>query len=398
MNLKLENNGKTRDIWNMRLFISIILLKATNLTFQITEILPDVVEYMIEGAIILLFAIILIHNLVVWHRKFNLVVLLLSIVLSFMYFDAYINYPMIFDDISKRFVWTVFLGLPCMWAVININNVGDFLKIIKPYSYCFTVLGTMIFLGDTVKLTSNMTFSGMMLFPFCLHYFYAFKNRFDCIVALYEFLIMFIHGSRGAVVSVLLMIVVYHFFRAINDFKYMKKFILTMSFLGGVLSVLLANISELIDWCFGNGIYIRNLNFIYAGGFTDDNGRYDIQAEYLELIFNSSPIRFVSVDLYNNGTNYPHNVFVEILYNYGYLLGGVLIIVLLMSLTRAMIKLKNEEYNFLMVLMCSGFFPLFTSFTYFEWPLFWGLIGYLLSQNIRRYKKAESSNEDIICG
>ena len=162
---------------------------------------------------------------------------------------------------------------------------------------------------------------------------------------------------------------------------------------------ILTNLSYYSSLMTSNGIYIRNIDFLSKGKFFSYKERYIIQSEYLELICNSFPIRFRIVDLYNNGTHYPHNVFIEILYNYGYLLGGFLLLFLFYSLLQCMIKLRREQYDFLMILLCSGLFPLLTSFTYFEWPLFWGLLGYLISHYKQKYQTdlLEESNENLVC-
>jgi hypothetical protein len=193
-------------------------------------------------------------------------------------------------------------------------------------------------------------------------------------------------------------VLLYFFVKGLKDIKIRRKIIQFIPFVLVIIISIVANISYFSSILVNNGIYIRNLDFLNQGKFLKDNGRYAIQSEYLELICNSFPIRFRVVDLYNNGTNYPHNIFIEILYNYGYLLGGFILLFLFYSLFCCMIKLKKEQYDLLMILMCSGLFPLLTSFTYFEWPLFWGFLGYLISHYKQRYQiDMGDSYENLVC-
>ncbi len=94
-------------------------------------------------------------------------------------------------------------------------------------------------------------------------------------------------------------------------------------------------------------------------------------------IFDSFPIRFRIVDALNNGTNYPHNIFIEVLYNYGYLLGGLFIVLFMSAVIKRAFRAKGNDFDLFVILVGAGFFPLLTSFTYFEWPIFWALLGYL---------------------
>lgn len=387
MNSVLGINDESRDKWYVRLFISVVLFKGTNLTFSITDIIPEKIEFFIIGLVILFYAISVFYNTFGNIQKINLLTLCLGLGLGSLYLYSLAIYPEICNNIIKRFIWTTVFGMSCFWCTLKNHNSREFLKQIKPYSYIFTILGSLIFLGDIIKLSSNMTFSGMMMFPFCLHFYYALnRNKIDFIICLYELSIIFIHGSRGAILYILMFVLIYFGIKSIKNVKILKKIILFLPVLLVFGISIVSNLSYFASVMTSKEIYIRNLDFLNKGKFLNDNGRYAIQSEYLELICNSFPIRFRIVDLYNNATNYPHNIIVEILYNYGYLLGGVILMFLFYLLFRCMFRLKKEQYDLLMILMCSGFFPLLTSFTYFEWPLFWGFLGYLISHYRRRYQ------------
>ena len=94
-------------------------------------------------------------------------------------------------------------------------------------------------------------------------------------------------------------------------------------------------------------------------------------------MFLNSPVRFILVDLQNNGTFYPHNIFLEVMWDYGYLLGSLLIIFFVTIFIKRILLCRDSEFKIMMVLFGAGFLPLLFSFTYTEWPLFWALTGYL---------------------
>lgn len=399
MSFVYRTNNENKEKWYVRLFISVIILKGTNLTFSGTEMIPDQIEFFILGLVILFYVISLFYNTFGINKKISLLTLCLGFGLSSLYLYSLAIYPEISNNIIKRFIWTTVFGMSCFWCTLKTHNIKGFLNLIKPYSYIFTLLGTMIFWGDITKLSSNMTFSGMMLFPFCLHFYYALnKSKIALIICLYELFIIFIHGSRGGILDIFMFILLYYLIKGLKDVKIRRKILLIIPIVFVIVISIVTNLSYFSSILINNGIYIRNLEFLKQGKFLNDSGRYAIQSEYLELICNSFPIRFRVVDLYNNGTSYPHNIFIEILYNYGYFLGGIILLFLFYSLFRCLIKLRNERYDLLMILMCSGLFPLLTSFTYFEWPLFWGFLGYLISHYRLRYQTdMGDSYENLVC-
>ncbi len=210
------------DIWSARLFASIVLIKGANLTFQCTNILPRIIENCLFYLFILFFLFTL--GVKFFRAKHSeMIVWVLVFMFSAMYLWAYLNYPEFRNDIVKRFVYTVILGMPCFAGIYRVNDNKVFLDEIYKYSFVITLFGTMIFIGDIGPLSSNMSFSAMMLFPFAVHVtrITSAKRKFPvCALCAYELFIILVHGSRGGLVSALLCLML---FFGMKNGKSLKK-------------------------------------------------------------------------------------------------------------------------------------------------------------------------------
>ena len=378
MDLKTKTNKNNSDLWLSRLFISVILIKAANLTFNNTDLLPEMLERIFIGLLFLFFLISFFLSIIVYNRKNQGLILAVACIFTLMYFWSYIKYPQIRSSVEKRFLWTVFLNIPVFASIYNIYDFHILYNTVYKYSFLISVFGTMIFIGDTTILSSNTSFSAMMLFPLCIHL-TKIENKkiFQIVLCAYEFFIIFSHGSRGSLLVVFIFAILYNLFQKRNKPKITKAkiFAFHAAFLGSVL--ILLNFENILKYIENKEFSIRNLKFLIEGNFLDTNGRFSIQADYLQKMFLNSPVRFILVDLQNNGTFYPHNIFLEVMWDYGYLLGSLLIIFFVTIFIKRILLCRDSEFKIMMVLFGAGFLPLLFSFTYTEWPLFWALTGYL---------------------
>ena len=78
-----------------------------------------------------------------------------------------------------------------------------------------------------------------------------------------------------------------------------------------------------------------------------------------------------------NGS-YCHNIFYELLVNFGVLIGGALFITLVISLATSLFRTKVNS-AFYTMLLCAGFIKLFLSSSYIIDPMFFMLLGALFS-------------------
>lgn len=373
----LENNALAG-----RLLSVTVLFKAANLTFQSTEMIASQVEAIMLGFIIALIIFYLIRFIIYNERNFNVISIFMFCIYLSAYLYAYLRFNEIQGNILKRAIWTLVFGFICFICTIIITDTERIFNEIYRFSFFFTVLGTMIFLGDTGTLSSNMAFSYMMLFPFSIHVIRLISHRKNVLLWLlcfFEIGIIFVHGSRGGLLYSVSLVVVAVFINSKSVKQRVFKIIMAVLLCLIAIIVFLPNLGVVFNALESRGIYIRNLDFISRRSFLNSNGRKDIAGEYIEKILNGFPVRFSIVDSYNNGTNYPHNVFLEMIYDYGSALGIVVVTIYVFCVVKTFLSLRGSDKNLMLIFITSGLLPLLTSFTYFEWPLFWALLGFLFS-------------------
>ncbi len=358
-----------------------VMVKAANLAFESTDLIPKIIENWLLIIILVELAYCIFRYFRIKRLRFNAMVLLLSNVYLLGYIYAFLICNGYQSLIFKRAIWTLLFGMLCFMCSSAIKDAQVFLEEIYYWSFAFTLLGTIMFVGKSGTLSSDMTFSSMMLFPFAIHIVWMRQNRSILlrIIIIYELTIIFLHGSRGGLLfSVLgLLILLLHDYK-INKRTVIKK-IMHINGIVFICIILFVNISKLLEYFEEKGIYIRNLAFLLGGSFMSDNGRNDIYIRYANKIMDNSFFRFSVLDQFKINEAYPHNVFIEIVYDYGLFLGTIIAGIIILYTIRQFAHLKDKEWRLYLVFLISGLFPLLTSFTYLEWPLFWAFLGCLMA-------------------
>lgn len=128
------------------------------------------------------------------------------------------------------------------------------------------------------------------------------------------------------------------------------------------------------EWLVAHGINSRTLRLILTD-ISYNSGRTDIITKVRVLLrANSGRGYGIASDSSLIG-GYPHNIFWELLFDYGYFLGIVLFAFLIIALV---IFIFSKGRNVNLIFVCLGFVPLFLSGTYLTEPPFWFLIGMML--------------------
>jgi len=140
-----------------------------------------------------------------------------------------------------------------------------------------------------------------------------------------------------------------------------------------------------------SGLQGRAIEMLLNGTITDDSGRSRINEMAYDMIRNGGLFgygfygdRYVIGQTWYYG--YPHNVFLELLIQFGILGGSIIIIILVYHLIRMMIRCNDVTWQFLLIIMFSASVKLWLSDSFwYYWP-FWGLIAILALWNAEQRK------------
>jgi O-antigen ligase len=84
---------------------------------------------------------------------------------------------------------------------------------------------------------------------------------------------------------------------------------------------------------------------------------------------------------------YPHNIFLELCLNFGLILGGVLCIILVVSILATFFASDGVNKDIFLIYLCTGFVPLLISATYLTTQDFFSLVFIMVDILKRRTAK-----------
>ncbi|MEI7723702.1 MAG: O-antigen ligase family protein [Bacteroidota bacterium] len=203
------------------------------------------------------------------------------------------------------------------------------------------------------------------------------KKKLDIFLTVLGVIIVFISGARGALIGIIGGFV---FYLLINfNFSIKKVFLMTLFII--FIIYLSANylilIQYLNDYLLDKNITSRTIQLILREEMSNSGGR--------DVLFNKSWIAINDSFFIGNGMAgdrnilgvYTHNLFTELLLEYGFILGSVFIITLVIYLLKALfVKIKDEQYYiFIALFFTTGFLKLQFSFSYLMEPTFFMMLA-----------------------
>ncbi len=232
-----------------------------------------------------------------------------------------------------------------------------------------------------------MTLSYNLLFPTVILLLYSFVELKPVyfIFGLTGFLMIFFGGARGALVSLTIPLILFVLFqknvkKAIKySFAVLILFVLMFVFLNETM--IYNGLSSFLERL---GIQSRTLDKIYTSEFLYDSNRGQI---YVSVFQNSSilPSGLFYDRLIAAGHSYSHNIVVEFVCDYGYLIGIILLTAISVIILKAFRKSDNDTRLLLFALLSSGIIRLLFSSSYLNGEIyFFFLLGLCL--NITKQK------------
>lgn len=204
------------------------------------------------------------------------------------------------------------------------------------------------------------------------------KNFFSILWTFIAFAVLVIMGTRGPILFLILFI-------AINILRNSKssKSILIVLLLGSVATIVLINFREILMWL--NAIFenygIRNAAVIKMldseNLFDLSNGRDALNSSIYEYI-NKKPL--LGYGIYADRTlinAYTHFLPTELFVDFGYVLGTVILVAIVVLLIKALnsCKKSDDSFSFILMLVFLGLVKLFFTGSYLQEPYFWMFLG-----------------------
>ena len=311
-----------------------------------------------------------------------------------------------FNEKTRGYIWTSFLDvrnnpmyLLLIYAFIAfllsdyLHDVSRFLIMLRWFSTLSVILAILHYTTGVVsgKTPEYMTFSYNVLFPTAFLWTCSF-SWFSILLAAIGTMLIFIAGCRGALMCLLLGIVLYYvFFRAskpVNRFLAVFFSVMIILILLFFWEQIMTAFMQLLEHL---GISSRNVEKIINNDFLTDSGRALIQRRIRNRWGITGAGLFGDRTMANG--HYSHSIFYELLADFGWVLGGGLLIGWLGLILFALIKSDEPGQRLLCVLLPGGCFKLFLSGSFLgQEPAFYMLLGVALNcvmiyKNTQRFRR-----------
>lgn len=296
-------------------------------------------------------------------------------------------------------IYTLFvLSLPGYIFARHLKDYSLFCSIMRKYAYVVVVLSVVVFLfmRDSFA-TQYMSFSYNMLLHLLFLIFYKPKKGkvwHNIIVALGVFVFV-VGGARGALISFVVCCVAYIL---ITRKRTIQNAVVTIIASGGVCAFFVMKneiLTLILPLLTKMGIDSRNIKMILASELMDSSGRNDIAEEVAKNInvFGHGMMgdRVVCSGLY------AHNLFLELICDFGIILGFVLSLLITVVVVVGVLRKIKSNQAWIVLLLSTGFLKLMLSGSFLGLePAFYVLMG-LCANSFMENKADDEVVKENVC-
>lgn len=391
-----ESNEMGDVIISRALMMSFIVLTLQYLLLVFFNLIGTSMANIVQTTSKLIVGTFFLYALPVVFKRNKLKLLIMYYISLFIFLVNFLLFPDNRENLIDIGFTFFIMCIPTFVYSISIKDWNVFKRIMERSAIIVLILGILtsyfIIIGSGIGKIYSMSLSYYMLLPAIIYLNNLFnKITFkDLLLFVLSMSIIISLGSRGT----LLCIIVYIFLRLLKQSKpsmvriYYYLVIITLF----ILSIVYHRaILIFLDTLFQKiGVNSRSINLLLRDevNFT---GRDTIFYKTVEGIKNN-PFLGVGIggDRVINGGSYVHNLFLEILANFGVVIGVLLLLLIIIMLVINLFVSKLNEYNFLIIWISIGFVHLMVSSSYLIDIKFWILMGLtynLFKMNIKIIKK-----------
>ncbi|MFR3145951.1 O-antigen ligase family protein [Eubacterium callanderi] len=324
---------------------------------------------------------------------------IIEIIALFFYSISFFMKNSEYSIILNYAFWTMGVCIVMGYLVYSIDDYQILYNCLLKSSFMMSILlsGAVFLKNIDSKYFYDMSFSYLILLPLLIHINEAWKRKsiIFSIVAIYEICLIVVYGSRGAIICIGSFIVICYLHYIKKSFTQLIVIPIT------VCLVCLASydyqkiIKGMIYLLNEFNIYSRSLDLLVSGDIIQSSGRDVIQTNILDMIYQKPIFGWgVAGEVSRIGT-YPHNIFLEILVDFGVLIGAFLMLFMFYQFLKLFIEKNTIKKELMYIFLCSGLIPLFMSGTYLQNYQFFIFIFLCLKTKGETYCKHDKRNISI---
>lgn len=287
--------------------------------------------------------------------------------------------------------------LPCYFIGLTINYERDHeillwlarmsFIVVLFWQICLLLRLVEVSEGADGGLGEQMEQAYMLVYPICFLFNESMKKHklIDIIMTIISIILLLMMGTRGPFIVICIYLAVYLVF--LKEYKKYKLF--WRSLVIGLLFILLKYSTvislAMIPISTELGFSSRVFQNIVDSGYNldDSSGRDDIYGPTLNAIQSNEGILGYGWGGDRNLNNmgfWAHNFELEILAQFGILVGGLILLLVIGVFYKSCVKSKGTYYfQFIIVMFFIGLMCIQLSSTYIKWPLFFVFLGVCVS-------------------
>lgn len=320
--------------------------------------------------------------------KYSHILIILLIFLFFIFNMFFDNNRDVYIETFKNYFFVCFPVFIYGLSITEFNYMYCYFIVLSKISaillFLFYITG---FLNMNEKLYEmGLGYSLVVFLLFLLNDFMKKKSIVTIFSVLFITFFLFAYASRGIIICIFAYYIVFLYKNIVLNIN-RKKSILVILFLSMVFVLRKFFLSILYSVFERFNIYSRTLNSIVSGTITQTSGRNLIYSKIWEEIYKEPlAVRGINAE-YNLVGIYAHNVILELLYQFGMVIGFLLVLLILYNI----IYFLNAriEYNLNSILLCllSVWLPyLLISSSLWVTPHFWLFMSLMTNLFFNRLK------------
>lgn len=183
-------------------------------------------------------------------------------------------------------------------------------------------------------------------------------------------------GTRGPLVCAVAFFTIYALI--FSDMKYARYIKSAIVLIGVVISAYFYEIALFLQFQLENlGMSTRIFDKIVEAEITDGSGREWISDTLYDILKNSHNFcgyGLLGAERYVD--TYPHNIYLEFIFSFGYVIGILLLFAVVLLIAKAFIKASQINKEFILLLVCGSVLKLCMSGAFLDDTIFFMLLGY----------------------
>lgn len=290
--------------------------------------------------------------------------------------------------------------LLCFPLFVVGSIIDDFAKLkafVRPVCYIISIFivgllllslsGKIVLLNEWGNEGYSMGFGNSCALPamFMIWFFLEDKKIIHLLLSVLIVLGIISFGSRGPLVSLVVFSIVYYSILNLrkNPLMVFGGFFICLILFFNLNSVL-GGIGQLLN---SLGIHSRTINLIFSGEQELHMSNRDVMADQLMSILDQSPLEVRGINAEWNVLGiYAHNIFLEIFFQFGLILGSLVLLYILIRMIKTLrMDITKEMSVFTLIFMCNSLSQSLVSGSIWTLPYFWLWISLVYSYNRRKH-------------